>query len=96
MPCAQSLDLFTRPIKFGSRWNDDQGDGVCAGESSNPQGVQQTSLGLVFRAYHKFTLVDQSNRGQCISKPTSERPADQEAINLRLTPQVDYTPTNSK
>lgn len=33
------------------------------GETDNPQGVVNTTEGRVVRAFHKFTLVDQTGRG---------------------------------
>ena len=33
---------------------------TSAGESDSPQGVVNTSDGRVVRAFHRFTLVDQS------------------------------------
>ncbi len=38
------------------------------GETSKPLGVVQTSEGHVVRAFHHFTLVDQSGRGRDITK----------------------------
>jgi hypothetical protein len=34
------------------------------GEGPNPQGVVNTSEGKVVRAFHRFTLVDQSGEAQ--------------------------------
>ncbi len=49
------------------------------GESESPQGVVSTSDGRVVRAFHRFTLVDQSNRGQDVSKG---RRRDQGAVKI--------------
>lgn len=49
------------------------------GETDNPQGVVNTSEGRVVRAFHRFTLVDQSGRGQDISKG---RRRDQGAVKI--------------
>lgn len=38
------------------------------GETSRPMGVVHTSEGHIVRAFHHFTLVDQSNRGRDITK----------------------------
>ena len=40
----------------------------AAGESENPQGVVNTSEGRVVRAFHRFTLVDQSGGGRDLTK----------------------------
>lgn len=39
-----------------------------AGESDNPQGVVNTSDGRVVRAFHRFTLVDQTGQGRDLTK----------------------------
>ncbi|PSC69902.1 BTB POZ and MATH domain-containing 2-like isoform A [Micractinium conductrix] len=49
------------------------------GETENPQGVVNTSEGRVVRAFHRFTLVDQSGRGQDITKG---RRRDQGAVKI--------------
>lgn len=38
------------------------------GEGKNPQGVVHTSEGCIVRAFHRFTLVDQSGQGNHITK----------------------------
>lgn len=38
------------------------------GEGSNPQGVVNTSEGKVVRAFHRFTLVDQTGQGRDLTK----------------------------
>lgn len=50
------------PGEFGLRPPKPDSDMFLAlpGESDNPQGVVQTSDGRVVRAFHRFTLVDQS------------------------------------
>lgn len=61
------------------------GNDYCAlfvaliGESDNPQGVVNTSEGRVVRAFHRFTLVDQSGRGQDVTKG---RRRDQGAVKI--------------
>eukprot|EP00887_Chlorella_sp_A99_P004903 scaffold4.g4903.t1 len=61
------------------------GNDYCAlfvaliGETDNPQGVVNTSEGRVVRAFHRFTLVDQSGRGQDITKG---RRRDQGAVKI--------------
>lgn len=49
------------------------------GETDNPQGVVNTSDGRVVRAFHRFTLVDQSGRGQDVTKG---RRRDQGAVKI--------------
>lgn len=49
------------------------------GETDTPQGVVSTSEGRVVRAFHRFTLVDQTNRGQDVSKG---RRRDQGAVKI--------------
>jgi speckle-type POZ protein len=49
------------------------------GESDSPQGVVNTSEGRVVRAFHRFTLVDQSGRGQDVAKG---RRRDQGAVKI--------------
>lgn len=49
------------------------------GEADNPQGVVNTSEGRVVRAFHRFTLVDQSGHGHDISKG---RRRDQGAVKI--------------
>lgn len=41
---------------------------VNAGESDAPQGVVNTSDGRVVRAFHRFTLVDQTGQGRDLTK----------------------------
>ena len=41
---------------------------VDAGESDSPQGVVNTSDGRVVRAFHRFTLVDQTGQGRDLTK----------------------------
>ena len=46
-----------------------QRDGcVAVGESDAPQGVVNTSDGRVVRAFHRFTLVDQTGQGRDLTK----------------------------
>lgn len=49
------------------------------GEGDAPQGVVNTSEGRVVRAFHRFTLVDQSGRGHDITKG---RRRDQGAVKI--------------
>lgn len=49
------------------------------GETDSPQGVVSTSEGRVVRAFHRFTLVDQSERGGDVSKG---RRRDQGAVKI--------------
>ncbi len=42
-----------------------------AGESDSPQGVVNTSDGRVVRAFHRFTLVDQSGQWRDLMKGRS-------------------------
>jgi len=61
------------------------GNDYCAlfvaliGEGDAPQGVVNTSDGRVVRAFHRFTLVDQSGRGQDVTKG---RRRDQGAVKI--------------
>lgn len=61
------------------------GNDYCAlfvaliGEGDSPQGVVNTSDGRVVRAFHRFTLVDQSGRGQDVTKG---RRRDQGAVKI--------------
>lgn len=41
---------------------------VAVGESDAPQGVVNTSDGRVVRAFHRFTLVDQTGQGRDLTK----------------------------
>ncbi len=41
---------------------------MLAGESDAPQGVVNTSDGRVVRAFHRFTLVDQTGQGRDLTK----------------------------
>ena len=65
--------------------NPHPGNDYCAlfvaliGESDAPQGVVNTSEGRVVRAFHRFTLVDQSGRGQDVAKG---RRRDQGAVKI--------------
>ena len=58
---------------------------MVAGESDNPQGVVNTSDGRVVRAFHRFTLVDQTNRGRCVAKG---RRREQGAVKISCARQV--------
>lgn len=49
------------------------------GEGPSPQGVVNTSEGRVVRAFHRFTLLDQSGRGQDVTKG---RRRDQGAVKI--------------
>ena len=49
------------------------------GEADNPRGVVNTSEGRVVRAFHRFTLVDQSGHGQDVTKG---RRRDQGAVKI--------------
>lgn len=49
------------------------------GETDAPQGVVSTSDGRVVRAFHRFTLVDQTRRGQDVTKG---RRRDQGAVKI--------------
>ncbi len=49
------------------------------GETEAPQGVVSTSEGRVVRAFHRFTLVDQTGRSQDVSKG---RRRDQGAVKI--------------
>ena len=63
-----------------------ESDGVLnVGESENPQGVVNTSDGRVVRAFHRFTLVDQTNRGRCVAKG---RRREQGAVKISCARQV--------
>lgn len=61
------------------------GNDYCAlfvaliGETDSPQGVVSTSEGRVVRAFHRFTLVDQTNRNLDVSKG---RRRDQGAVKI--------------
>ena len=65
--------------------NPHPGNDYCAlfvaliGESEAPQGVVNTSEGRVVRAFHRFTLVDQSGHGQDVTKG---RRRDQGAVKI--------------
>lgn len=61
------------------------GNDYCAlfvaliGETDSPQGVVSTSEGRVVRAFHRFTLVDQTNRNLDVTKG---RRRDQGAVKI--------------
>ena len=57
----------------------------CAGESDSPQGVVNTSDGRVVRAFHRFTLVDQSAQGRDLMKGRSRA---QGAVKISCARQV--------
>lgn len=57
----------------------------CAGESDTPQGVVNTSEGRVVRAFHRFTLVDQTGQGRDLTKG---RRRDQGAVKISCARQV--------
>ena len=59
-----------------------------AGENDNPQGVVSTSDGRVVRAFHRFTLVDQSTRGRDSRDLTKGRRRDQGAVKISCARQV--------
>ena len=56
-----------------------------AGESDSPQGVVNTSDGRVVRAFHRFTLVDQSGGGRDLMKGRSRA---QGAVKISCARQV--------
>lgn len=56
-----------------------------AGETDNPQGVVNTSEGRVVRAFHRFTLVDQTGGGRDLTKG---RRRDQGAVKISCARQV--------
>ena len=56
-----------------------------AGESDSPQGVVNTSDGRVVRAFHRFTLVDQSGQGRDLMKGRSRA---QGAVKISCARQV--------
>ena len=58
---------------------------TCAGESDSPQGVVNTSDGRVVRAFHRFTLVDQSGQGRDLMKGRSRA---QGAVKISCARQV--------
>lgn len=58
---------------------------MCAGESDSPQGVVNTSDGRVVRAFHRFTLVDQSGQGRDLMKGRSRA---QGAVKISCARQV--------
>lgn len=59
--------------------------GWFVGETSEPQGVVNTSDGRVVRAFHRFTLVDQANQGRDMTKG---RRRDQPAVKISCARQV--------
>lgn len=59
-----------------------------AGESEAPQGVVNTSDGRVVRAFHRFTLVDQTGQGRDLTKG---RRRDQ--VNEQVLPRPPSLPT---
>ena len=59
----------------------------CAGESDSPQGVVNTSDGRVVRAFHRFTLVDQSAQGRDLMKGRSRA---QGAVKISCARQVPH------
>jgi hypothetical protein len=67
------------------RWGYSQGQGCVAGETDNPQGVVNTSDGRVVRAFHRFTLVDQTGQGRDLTKG---RRRDQGAVKISCARQV--------
>ena len=58
---------------------------LCTGESDAPQGVVNTSDGRVVRAFHRFTLVDQTGQGRDLTKG---RRRDQ--VNEQVLPPPTY------
>ena len=93
-PPAASTSLCTARTQ-----NSDVGDGSfvqcglmtrllhCAGESDSPQGVVNTSDGRVVRAFHRFTLVDQSAQGRDLMKGRSRA---QGAVKISCARQVPH------
>ena len=87
---------MTTPHQLAAQGVQNAGNEYCAlfvaliGETDSPQGVVSTSEGRVVRAFHRFTLVDQSNRGQDVSKG---RRRDQGAVKIscaRQDPNARY------
>jgi speckle-type POZ protein len=82
-PQPQALNLI--PVGGGGGGGAHPNNDYCAlfvaliGESDAPQGVVNTSEGRVVRAFHRFTLVDQSGRGQDVAKG---RRRDQGAVKI--------------
>lgn len=58
---------------------------LFAGESDAPQGVVNTTDGRVVRAFHRFTLVDQTGQGRDLTKG---RRRDQGAVKISCARQV--------
>lgn len=91
-----NVQEMTTPHQLAAQGVQNSGNEYCAlfvaliGESESPQGVVSTSEGRVVRAFHRFTLVDQSNRGQDVSKG---RRRDQGAVKIscaRQDPNARY------
>ncbi len=89
-------EVSTTPHLLAAQGVQTTGNEYCAlfvaliGETESPQGVVSTSEGRVVRAFHRFTLVDQSNRGQDVSKG---RRRDQGAVKIscaRQDPNARY------
>lgn len=78
-------EILTPSVLSVQRPFHDTGNEYCAlfvaliGETDSPQGVVSTSEGRVVRAFHRFTLVDQTNRGLDVSKG---RRRDQGAVKI--------------
>ena len=91
-----NVQEMTTPHQLAAQGVQTPGNEYCAlfvaliGETDSPQGVVSTSEGRVVRAFHRFTLVDQSNRGQDVSKG---RRRDQGAVKIscaRQDPNARY------
>ena len=80
------LGLFTGLIQSGV-CNSESGR-MAAGESDAPQGVVNTTDGRVVRAFHRFTLVDQTGQGRDLTKG---RRRDQGAVKISCARQVRRT-----
>ena len=82
---APMMQELTTPHQLAAQGVQTPGNEYCAlfvaliGETDSPQGVVSTSEGRVVRAFHRFTLVDQSERGQDVSKG---RRRDQGAVKI--------------
>ena len=53
-----------------------------AGESDAPQGVVNTSDGRVVRAFHRFTLVDQTGQGRDLTKGRRRDQVNEQVLPL--------------
>ena len=69
---------------------------AAAGESDAPQGVVNTSDGRVVRAFHRFTLVDQTGQGRDLTKGRRRDQVNEQVLPLPTSlPISAYLPTQA-